>query len=403
MRSLSGFLWKLRNKFMNVKIFKNKFFVIGAIVIIGGGYYWYQKSNSATVPMQYRTAVAEKGTLSTSVSGSGNVTVDKIANVDPTISGTVANLAVEVGDNVKKGQFLFNIVNAQLSVDSAKGYASYLSSLKALDSAKNDKRQAKEDYEDASGSDKRNIAKKKIDIAEQAIVIASENVKVSLADYQNKKADARERNVVSPIDGTVNAVNVKNGDDLAKVSSSSSRQAPVIVGDLSTLKAYVQVNEVDIPNISIGQKAMLKFTAIDGLTISGKVEKMDSLGTVTQGVVTYNVTIGFDTLDSRLRPEMSVSASIITGVKQDALIVPNSAVKSQGNNYYVEILNDGDSVPVQKTVEVGAVNNTDTEIVSGISVGDKVVTQTIDPSAKAATTAGGQGGGGFRVPGLGGR
>jgi RND family efflux transporter MFP subunit len=388
---------------MNSKIFKSKPFIIGAVVvIIGGIYYWRQDSASKGVAVQYKTVTVEKGTLTTSISGSGNVMVDNIANVDPTISGTVANLAVKVGDSVKKGQLLFNIVNDQLRVDSSKAYSSYLQSLKALDSAKNDKRQAKEDYEDrTSGADEKIILKEKIDIADQAIGIAQQNVNVSLADYQNKKADAAERQVLSPIDGTVNAVNVKNGDDLAKVSSSSSRQAPVIVGDLTTLKAYVQVNEVDIPNISIGQKATLKFTAIDGLNISGKVEKVDSLGTVTQGVVTYNVTIGFDTLDPRLRPEMSVSASIITGVKQDVMLVPNSAVKSQGNKFYVEILNGSSQAPTRKNVEIGSSNNMDTEIVNGISVGDKVVTQTIDPSAKATTT-GGQGGGGFRVPGLGG-
>lgn len=385
---------------MKSKIFRSKITLIAVLlVIIGGGYYWRQKSNSASTALQYKTATAETGTLTTSISASGNVTVDKVANVDPTISGTVANLAVKVGDSVKKGQLLFNIVNDQLSVDSARAYSSYLQSQKSLASAKIDLKQAKLDYEDGSGADERAILKRKIDTAEQAVAIAEENVKVSLADLQNKRSDAAERRVLSPIDGTVNAVNVKNGDDLAKVSSNSNRQAPVIVGDLSTLKAYVQVNEVDIPNMSIGQKATLKFVAIDGLAISGKVEKMDSLGTITQGVVTYNVTIGFDELDPRVRPEMSVSASIITGEKENVVMIPNSAVKSQGNKYYVEILNGKGGTPIRKNVEIGAANNTDTEIVSGVSAGDKVVTQTINPNAPT-TAVGGQGGGGFRVPGL---
>jgi len=103
-------------------------------------------------------------------------------------------------------------------------------------------------------------------------------------------------------------------------------------------------------------------------------------------------------LDPRIKPYMSVSASIITGTKPDVLMIPNSAVKSQGDNTYVEVLN-GD-IPSQVTVEIGSVNNTDTEIVSGLKTGDKVVTQTIDPNAKATTASGGQGG--FRMPGLGG-
>ncbi|TAK96214.1 efflux RND transporter periplasmic adaptor subunit [Patescibacteria group bacterium] len=380
---------------------KKTILIVGVLVVLGGGYYGRQKSSSNSTVVQYKTATVEKGMLTTSVSGSGNVVVDQISNVDPTISGTVTNLAVKVGDAVKRGQLLFTIDNDQLSVDLARSYASLLQSQQSVESARANRKQAELDYDDASGEDKRVILKKKITAADIGVTAAEQSLSASRADYQKKKADANKRNVTSPINGTVNAVNIKNGDDLGKLSSNSNRQAPIIVGDLSTLKAYVQVNEVDIPNVSIGQKAMLKFTAIDGLAIAGKVEKMDALGTITQGVVTYNVTISFDTLDLRIRPAMSVSASIITGAKQGVLLVPNSAVKSQGNASYVEILN-GSAAPKQVTVEIGASNNTDTEIVSGVSAGDKVVTQTIDPNAKSTTAAGGQGGSGFRVPGLGG-
>jgi RND family efflux transporter MFP subunit len=209
---------------------------------------------------------------------------------------------------------------------------------------------------------------------------------------------------MAPMEGTVNAVNIKNGDDLSKLSSGSSRTVPIIIGDLGTLKTQVQINEVDVPNVQLGQKAMMTFNAVNGLTVSGKVEKMDSLGTVTQGVVTYNATISFDSLDPRIKPGMSVSASIITGVKQDVIIVPNSAVKTQNGANYVDVLNSG-TTPQQVTVQIGAVNNTSTEIVSGLNEGDKVVTRTINPGA-AATTSGtstqGGGGGAVRIPGVGG-
>jgi multidrug efflux pump subunit AcrA (membrane-fusion protein) len=103
---------------------------------------------------------------------------------------------------------------------------------------------------------------------------------------------------------------------------------------------------------------------------------------------------------------MSVSSSIITDVKQNVLTVPSSAVKSQGGNTYVEVLNG--ATPEQKNVVVGASNSTDTEIVSGINAGDKVVTQTINASASTSTTSTSStnrtsgGGGGIRIPGLGG-
>jgi RND family efflux transporter MFP subunit len=370
-----------------------KTYVAAAIVLLAaGGYFWYSRSQTNTAQVRYNTSVAEKGTLTTSVTGSGNVTVDQIANIDPSITGTVANLSVAVGDSVKKGQLLFTIDNDQLAVSVAQGQTSLQNAKLSISQAKNDLYKARRTAGDTERD--RSILGKKISIAEQSF-------QATQLSYQKTLADAAKRKVVSLIDGTVNAVNIKNGDDLANISSGSSRQTPIIIGDLNTLKAYISVNEVDISNVSVGQKVVLKFDAIDGLSLTGKVEKMDSLGTISSGVVTYNVTIGFDTIDPRIKPEMSVSTSIITDVKQDVLIVPVSAVKTQGGKTYVEVLNSG-TTPEQKTVEIGASNGTDTEIVSGLSVGDKVVTQTINSSTTTSTTSSQQRGG-LGIPGLGGR
>jgi RND family efflux transporter MFP subunit len=377
------------------------------IILIAGGYYWYNKSKSSTAAVQYKTTIVEKGSLTTSVSGSGNVTVDQLASIDPTISGTVAGLAVNVGDNVKKGQLLFTIINNDLTVSSAKSVASLQQSKNSLDSAELQVEQAEDDYDAAkkdgtSTHDEKDMLKKKITIAKNGVVASQKSYTATLADYNNQQSVAGERKVLAPIDGTVSAINVKNGDDLGKsASSSSSYSAPIIIGDLATLKAEVQVNEVDIPDVALGQKVMMTFGAIENLTVSGKVEKMDALGTITQGVVNYNVIIGFDTLDKRIKPSMSVSAKIITGIKQDVIVVPNSALKTQNNTTYIEVLSDDSQAPGRRTIEIGAANNTETEIVSGINVGDNIVTQTIDPNAKTTTTTGGLFGGGGRGGGMG--
>lgn len=394
---------------MKMPKIKKSYVIIAIIVLIVGGYYWYNNSKSSTTAVSYKTAQAEKGTLTTSISGSGNVIVDQSATVDPTITGTVANLAVNVGDSVKKGQTLFTIVNDDLTVSNAQSTASLQQSKNSLDSANVNVDQAKADYkaakkDDSSTHDQKEILKEKIDIAENGVIAAQKSYSAALASYNNQLTTSAKRTVVAPISGTVNAVNIKNGDDLSRLSSSSNSSAPIIIGDLSTLKAQVQVNEVDISNVSIGQKAMMTFSGIDGLTATGKVEKMDSLGTLTSGVVDYNVTIGFDSLDPRIRPEMSVSAAIITGVKQDVILVPNSAVKSQNGTSYVQVLSG--QTPQSVTVETGLSDNTQTEIVSGINVGDNVVTQTITSSASTTSTssttsaAKSSGSSSIRIPGL---
>jgi len=365
-----------------MKMKKKIYIAFIVLVVVGGGYYWYKKSNSTSTALSYKTATAEKGTLTSAITGSGNVIVDQLATVDPTISGTVANLAVKVGDPVKKGQLLFTIVNDQLGVSAEKASASYAQSQKTLDDQKYAKKEAEANYKD----NPKKLLKDKVALADKAIAIAEQNLAVSAADYRNQLSDATKRKVTAPIDGTVNAVNVKNGDDLSRLSGNSDSQAPIIIGDLGTLKAEVQVNEVDIPNVTQGQKVLLKFSAIEGLELSGKVEKIDALGAITSGVVTYNVLIDFDELDSRIKPQMSVSASIITAVKENVLLVPSGAVKTKNGNNYVEILKDRQAVPVQKDVKIGSSNNTNTEILNGINSGDKVVTQTISATAKTSAT-----------------
>lgn len=115
-----------------------------ALVVIGGGWYWWRSRSSSESATQYVTSTVKRGTLIASVSGSGNIVVDQSASVDPSITGTVQNLAVKVGDAVTKGQLLFTIDNDQLDVDVAKALASLRSAEQSVISAKASKKSAQE-------------------------------------------------------------------------------------------------------------------------------------------------------------------------------------------------------------------------------------------------------------------
>ena len=364
--------------------FKNKKYLFAAaiILLIIGGYYWHDKSNFKNGEIHYKTAVAEKEKIITSVSGSGNVIVDSSANVDPTITGTVKNLSVSVGDKVTKGQFLFEIENEDLAPNVTKAHSSYLQSLASLETAKANKKEAKENYEDANSSEK-SALKKKLEAAEISVMAAEENIKYASANYQNEKKNFSDKKVVSPIDGTVNAVNIKNGDDLSKLSSGSSREVPIIIGDLGTMKARVEVSEVDIASIEIGQKAILTFNAIDNFSTNGVVEKIDSLGAQNSGVVTYDVTLAFDFLDSRIRPEMNVSASIVTNSKENVIVVPSNAVKNENGKAFIGIMKNG--AMEKREVETGLENNSKVEITKGVNQGELVITQTLSGNSKTSS------------------
>ncbi|MDQ1283733.1 MAG: hypothetical protein QG620_81 [Patescibacteria group bacterium] len=392
---------------------KKQLVAAAAVLLLAGGYYWYDQSGSTEKKVRYATAEAEKGALASSISASGNVIVDNQSTVDPTITGTVADLSVKVGDKVEKGQFLFNIVNNDLSVSVSKAAASYESAKNSLESAKIDKDSAKAAYEKAKDEDdddddaytgrELDVLKDKVDLAESKIIQAEKSLAASGADFGNARTDAAERKVVSAISGTVLGVNVKNGDDLSRTSSVDNASAPIIIGEIETLKAEVEVNEVDIAKVAIGQKVTIEMDALDGVNFFGKVEKIDSLGTVSQGVVSYNVTVGFDSLDARIKPDMTVSASIITDEKQDVLKVPSSAVKTENNAFYVEILVKGS--PQKRDAAVGISNGAETEITSGLAAGDKVITETIDVSGEESSSSGSSArnsGGNVRIPGVGG-
>src|SRR6266702_4399467 len=130
-----------------------KSLIVILLLVGAGGYYWYNKTHQTAAAVQYKTVKAGKGSLITSVSGSGNVVVDQLATVDPTITGTVANLAVKVGDGVKKGDTLFTIVNNDLSVSNDKSIASLQQSKNSIDSAELQVKQAKADYDSAKKND----------------------------------------------------------------------------------------------------------------------------------------------------------------------------------------------------------------------------------------------------------
>src|SRR3989344_2412289 len=227
----------------------------------------------------------------------------------------------------------------------------------------------------------------------------------ALITAQQALADTTVR---APFAGVIAKVSVKKGD-----SGSTGTAVATLVTKQKI--AEVSLNEVDVAQIKVNQKATLTFDAIPDLTISGQVAEVDAVGTVSQGVVTYNIKIGFDTQDERVKTAMSASAAIVTEAKPDVLLVPNSAVKSQGGVSYVEVPDEPDrSVATanvsgavfqnptrQQQIEVGTANDEFTEILSGLNEGDLVVTRTIQPTA-AQTTQTQQQSGGLRIPGLGG-
>lgn len=244
-----------------------------------------------------------------------------------------------------------------------------------------------------------------IDIQSQQLVIqqkqnALKDAKDQLANYY----------ITAPFDGFVATLNVNKGDSIASIQSYGAIATLISKGRI----ADVSLNEVDAAKVKVGQEATLTFDAFPDLTIAGKVVQVDAIGTVTQGVVDYGVEISFDSQDNRIKPGMSVSAQIVTDVHQDVIAVPNSAVKSQGSSYYVEVLPGvsntaanlssqgivSQTAPQVQAVEIGLQSGSMTEITGGLSESEMVVTRTISGTGSAGSSA--QSPNGTRATGIGG-
>ena len=231
---------------------------------------------------------------------------------------------------------------------------------------------------------------------------------LSVKQKENALQDAKDKlkdyYVFAPFNGTIASVIAKVGD-----TSSGTLGSIITNQQIATLS----MNEVDVAKIKLGQKATITFDAIDNLSLTGYVAQIDTIGTVSQGVVSYNVKIAFDTENSQVKPGMSVSASIITNSKTDVLIVPSSAIKNQGVTKYVQMFTPplaspttgslgtpSKVAPSQVIVETGISDDTNTEIVSGLKEGDQIVSRTItSTTTSTASTSSLLGGGGTRAIG----
>lgn len=239
---------------------------------------------------------------------------------------------------------------------------------------------------------KNNIAETKNSLTELNKGTNSLDVRAQQLSLESAQIAYDNSFIRAPFDGVVAQLTVNKGDSVSSGTSLGTFITQQKVADIT-------LNEVDVAKIKTGDKATLTFDAIDGLSITGKVSSIDLVGTVTQGVVSYPVKIVFDTQDDRIKSGMSASAAIVTNSKQDVIIVPTNAIKTQGSVSYVDMVpkdtatTDSSGVelataPTQQQIELGISDDPNTEIVSGLSVGDKIVTKTIAGTAtKAVATA----------------
>ncbi len=363
---------------MNERTSRSKFrrFTVPMAIIamvLGGGYYlWSRSTGTTNTTSTIKTTTVKRGDIVSSVTGSGQVYAESSVDLKSVVAGDaidVTGVSVKNDQEVKKGDLIatLDMEDAQKSVRDDE-LSLWGAQIKMAQTEKLYKRQTEDD--------RRN---------RQIQEIAVKEAENRLADA---KEDLQKYYIRAPFDGVVTGLSVSAGDSVSR----DDVLATIISKELY---AEVTLNEVDAASVAVGQRAELSFSAVDASNISGTVSKIDTIGTVSSGVVSYNAEISFSDVPENLKPGMSTDVEIVLSEAKNVLYVPTSAFRSDGNAKYVLVLDvskkqEGvaltEDMFKKAPVVLGGSDTVSTEVKSGVSEGDVVMT-----TKSSASTSGSMG------------
>ena len=374
---------------------------------------------------QYQLVEVVRGDLMVTVSGSGNIEVSNEAYLAFGVGGTVGEIYVAEGDEVTQGQALASLdtTSLELAVKTAEvnlelaacdfreithpyTYHTLVldipASTAAIGDAQRQLTEAQEALEIGLNFDQYWEVWNKLRDAQENLLEAKTNIArgygadvfgsgmVRLADYWTLRAaqlgmekyqialdeannNLEEAVIFAPFDGVVASVDVKVGDVVPPPTLTLTTVIHLI--DLTTMELTAEVDEIDIALVKPGQEAIIEVDALPALQLDAEVISISMLPEVEEGVVLYEVGIGFDVPEvNGLKVGMSATADIIIHGGISILLVPNRAIEqdSEGNPVVKVMVNEEIE---ERPVVTGISDGYQTEIVDGLSEGEIVVVE----------------------------
>lgn len=366
---------------------------------------------------QYQTGTVERGMLIVSVTGSGTVSSANNTNITTQATGVVSKLYVKDGDSVKSGdkimeidldldgkqtesQALSSYQSAKNNYDSAQAnmYSMQSSMFTNWDNFMKIAQNGTYQYEDGTpnninrslpefhiANDNWLAAEAKYKIQQNVVYQSQTSLNSAWSAYQKASST-----VYAPISGTISGLALQLGSVInSNASSQNSNISNTKIANVKTNATPIvslNLTEIDVPKVTIGDRATIMLDAYPDKTFTGKVVSIDTVGSIASGVSTYPTVIKLDTDTTMILPNMAVSANIITERKNDILIVPTSSIQQNADGTsYVQVMKNGKISDV--AVETGLSSDTQTEIRAGLSEGETVITAIIKTSAVTNTTS----------------
>src|SRR6478672_4711958 len=386
-----------------------RFLLISAVLLIGlaiGGYVFFNGERKA--PVRYRTAVVERGSVISIVTATGSINPVVSVQVGTQVSGMIKSLHADFNSVVKAGDIVAVIDPEPIRARRDQAASNLEMSKANIARAKTDLAQRKRELDRVKSlvaqqfvsQNDVDVAATNFQAAEAQVNVAGAQVKQAEAALNAAELDLKYTVIRSPVNGIVVARNVEVGQTIA--ASFATPNLFLIALDLTKMQVDTNVSESDIGGITEGKEATFTVDAYPGIPFAGTIRQVRLAPIAVQNVVTYNVVIGVDNKDLRLKPGMTANVSMVVAQRDNVLKVPNAALrftppKSELASRPMEgtlakeeaggrsVPADGspsrpiwkqtdNGEPLSVKVQTGISDGTYTEIVSdGVAAGDEVI------------------------------
>ena len=359
---------------------------------------WASLRDSGPRGTEVEVQAVELRTVSSRVKATGEITPETRVDISAKVVGEIIDLPVVEGQEIRSGQLLLEIESdlyeaarnqARAAVRQAE--VSVRRQEVQLADARRNMRRTKELIADGLVSQEAlDTAQLALDTAMVEVEAQRHGVDQYQSALQRAEDDLARTTIRSPMDGTVIQLNAEQGETVVPGSTNLPGSVIMTVADMSVLLAEVEVSEVDVVNVALGQEAEVKVDALGTEPQMGHVVEIATSGRrdPTQGTIRFRVKVALDDPDPSLRPAMTAKVDILTATSNDAMTAPIQAVvkrtlddqgeevkgtaaKGIEESEVVYVIADGEAAA--RVVETGISDELYVEIIDGLTDGQEVI------------------------------
>ncbi|MBU1000697.1 efflux RND transporter periplasmic adaptor subunit [Patescibacteria group bacterium] len=333
---------------------------------------------------------AQKRTVTEIISESGIITTNGTVNIYSPTNGVIEDVFVSNSKGVSEGQELFTVKSTATQQEKTAAFAAYQVAASALQQAENTRRSTEaivdrvhddvKDHDDDESflqKETRTTAEVANDNAYDGLVAARAQLTSAQVAYQA----TQNATVTAPISGVISNLSVTKGGSVIVNAPLAPTSPALKIGNLRAAEAMISVGESDINKIEVGQEASVKTDAVDDKIYKGVVTRVDETGTVTQGVVGFNVYIDITDLNEKLKAGMTVDVDIVTNKLENVLAVPATAVKPYQKGRAVRKLNSSGEMEFLP-IKMGVKGKEFAQIIEGLAEGQKIIVSLTNEKAE---------------------